>query len=45
MKESYARRLKRTLNEHAQLKEAQGQNGAVAELRKRGTELQERNRE
>jgi tetratricopeptide (TPR) repeat protein len=37
MKENYTRRLKRSLNEYAQLKEAEGQNDAAAELRKKAS--------
>jgi TonB family protein len=39
MKDNYTRRLKRSLNEYAKLKEAEGQNGAAAALRKKASAL------
>ncbi|HEV3038052.1 MAG TPA: hypothetical protein VHA33_09735 [Candidatus Angelobacter sp.] len=39
MKENYTRRLKRSLNEYAELKESLGQNDKAAELRKKAGAL------
>lgn len=39
MKENYTQRLKRSLNEYAQVKEAEGQNEEAAELRKKADSL------
>ncbi len=39
MSENYARRLKRTLSEYADLKDAEGQADVASELRKQATEL------
>ncbi len=39
MRENYTRRLKRALNEYAQLKDAQGQSGAAEELRRKAATL------
>jgi hypothetical protein len=39
MKENYTRRLKRAVDEYAQLKEAEGQGEAAEELRKKAAGL------